>query len=765
MASDERVQLQQLIRELVVSESSPGVTESFDQISYTIKTIFQSGKEDIFAEQLNQFISRKEGEIERMCNFHYQVLDGGCLIADKAQEFVQSVDQLLKVRLGTVHLKGKVVDVNREMQEVGCKTIEKKKEIIDYRKVLQNIEIALEALQVCLFVLDISNKVSIQIDGKKYYSALRVMKRKRVDLINGTFKLLEDLENVHLKHIAVYDFSAKMKEFIPHQREQIRQAVCKEMTDWFVKVRENSRRLGKGALDAVRNRQGKENVVTSNIHKSSRSLDIINSLNNEEFHLDFKPLYQCLHIHDVLGKRKIFKTDFEENRKIQASIILNTQVNFNDGNLKDFETYISDIIGFFIVEAVVINSTQDFRSRTSVEGLWDNIIEKMNSVITIGLQDCQTPNLFLSIKILVIACIKTMESYGYPVNNLMTLMLSLFDRYNELMKFHCSEKIMEILEDDDYAPMIVESVEEYEEISKAFKIKEEKKFSLRFPRPMPFSKGFPQCCDCIKKFVYGFYQFADGFSQQNHEMDDLLKKSLENLLIQSLCNTLGRLLAQSTLPQAVQMLTNAEYFVLACGEFEQLLSERRATSKTKTSLHATTSFRDAKAGIEKRIFDLVNQKLDEHINPAIYDWSPATPPTIPSQYLKSKKSGINGSSLITGKTIKKLNVIFFDGFDIDLAYIDNYVRGLGDVEVGDGFNELRQVTSLLKSDTYEEFLVPAMKAKRYPRIQNATLISILEKIKASETSSFLTKLSNAEKAKRKSIDVVLKALKTADAHK
>ncbi|KAI8855048.1 hypothetical protein BC829DRAFT_108304 [Chytridium lagenaria] len=97
-----------------------------------------------------------------MCNFHYQ-------------EFVQSVDQLLKVRLGTVHLKSKVVDLNREMQADGSKIIDKKKEIIDYRKVLQNIEVALESLQVCLFVLDVSNKVSNQIDNRKYYSALRLL--------------------------------------------------------------------------------------------------------------------------------------------------------------------------------------------------------------------------------------------------------------------------------------------------------------------------------------------------------------------------------------------------------------------------------------------------------------------------------------------------------------------------------------------------------------------------------------------------------------
>jgi hypothetical protein len=39
---------------------------------------------------------------------------------------------------------------------------------------LLNIEVAMEALQTCLFVLDVANKVNTQINSHKYYSALRV---------------------------------------------------------------------------------------------------------------------------------------------------------------------------------------------------------------------------------------------------------------------------------------------------------------------------------------------------------------------------------------------------------------------------------------------------------------------------------------------------------------------------------------------------------------------------------------------------------------
>jgi hypothetical protein len=41
-------------------------------------------------------------------------------------------------------------------------------------------------------------------------------------------------------------------------------------------------------------------------------------------------------------------------------------VNLRDGNFAAFETLLQDIVGFFIIEHIVLHSTQDFRSRSEV---------------------------------------------------------------------------------------------------------------------------------------------------------------------------------------------------------------------------------------------------------------------------------------------------------------------------------------------------------------------------------------------------------------
>lgn len=62
------------------------------------------------------------------------------------------------------------------------------------------------------------------------------------------------------------------------------------------------------------------------------------------------------------------KDNFEENRRLQANVYLsNSHFQFKSGKIDEFEYYLYDIIGFFIIEATVINTTQNFRPRGKVK--------------------------------------------------------------------------------------------------------------------------------------------------------------------------------------------------------------------------------------------------------------------------------------------------------------------------------------------------------------------------------------------------------------
>lgn len=74
--------------------------------------------------------------------------------------------------------------------------------------------------------------------------------------------------------------------------------------------------------------------------------------------------------------------------------------------------------------------------------------------------------------------------------------------------------------------------------------------------------------------------------------------------------------------QIVQILTNLEHFETACHELQGLLYEARSSTSATgpVALVATERFRAGKKTAEKRIFELVNSKIDDLIETAEYDW-------------------------------------------------------------------------------------------------------------------------------------------------
>ena len=116
------------------------------------------------------------------------------------------------------------------------------------------------------------------------------------------------------------------------------------------------------------------------------------------------------------------------------------------GDIRGLEKYIQEIAGFFVIEATIISTTQDFRSRASVEMLWQTCMNKMNVHLFDGLKNCSDPDLYLNIKLLVTSFISTMEVYGYAVKSLSELLVSLLDKYAELMKNRCTSLILQVSE-------------------------------------------------------------------------------------------------------------------------------------------------------------------------------------------------------------------------------------------------------------------------------------------------------------------------------
>ncbi|KAG9287563.1 hypothetical protein G9A89_019624 [Geosiphon pyriformis] len=756
---------------LVLSAELNSENENLEQLGPIIRSIYDNGRQEAFLEQLAVFVRKKEGEIERMCNSNYQ-------------EFVHSVDQLLKVRQGTVNLKNKIIDLNYDVQLSGKKLASKKKELIQTRRIQKNIDEAVETLQTCLYVLDLANRVNLLIDDKKYYSAL---------------KTLEEVQTVHLRKVSQYEFARHMQESIPVIQNNIKDAVTREMKEWLFKVREVSEKVGKLAMEQLFLRQIRwkkiigQNpdlgsvLVNSPIELAMNEDNEFNVVNNDQLQIDFKPLYQCLHIYEELGKRNEFKINYEEDRRAQANLVLSTTFTLKDGDEKGFEAFLFEIMGFFVIEHIIVQSTHNFRSQREVDILWDSVTTKVIKMVSNSLRECHKPDLFVRIKHFLTSYIQVFEEYSYNTHKYMDLHFNVFQRYSEMLKEKFAEDFHQTLLDDDYMPMIVNAPDEYEAVVDACWFKDDQRaMTLRYPRSLPFSQAYPSCCLDIKNFVDQFYDFAEDASAKHNYLDDTLKEALDSLLIEHVNGVLLGKLQSTNLSQIVQIIINLEYFESMCSELEKLLKDRRSLHRGgRVQLNAPNEFHQTRQKAEKRIFELVNSKIDDFLELADYDWAPLVSQSQPSPFLQdmvgflttvisstlynlpmSIKTFIYFDALdhlstslhdlILSPEVKKLNANGVANFDIDVKFLEQFAQGLDDPNIADAFMELRQIVTLLQCENMEEYLTSSTRNKKYSRIKPADVVNLIEKMLKDQSTITLSIL---ERSRKRGMETVLKTLK------
>ncbi|CAO3640295.1 unnamed protein product [Mucor hiemalis] len=694
---------------------------------------------------LNQ---KKDGEIEQMCNSHYQ-------------EFVHAVDQLLKVRQGSVELRRKLAEVNETLQSRGTNGHRKNE-----------------------------NSQTPEKYNKIYYAAL---------------KTLDGLENDRLGQTTQYTFAKMLAQGVPIMQNNIKSTVTVELKEWLARVREISREIGNLAMQRMQERQDRwrskttENPKLKNLqhHQVNSAIEMVVNEGLEtsildEVNIDFEPLYRCIHVYETLGKRNEFKTSYSEDRRAQANLALSTPINLRDGNLTTFETLLQDIVGFFIIEHMILHNTTEFRSQAEVDGLWEMVTGKVILVVSESLKGCSDPELFLRIKFSLLIFIQTLEGFDYSVKPLQETLLTLFQRYSELLINQYSEVFEKIVQEDECMPMTVENDEELKEVMQYTRFRPDREFIKKygFPLRLPFSKVFPTCCRDVSFFVHQFYQFAEGFSQTHGEMDDILKKAVDSLLIQKVNAILLKKLQSTNLSQIVQIIINIEYFESTCPDFEMLLMETRSFHRSgRIHLKATSTFNDTRRKAEKRIFELVNSKLDEFLELFEYDWESEEIQNQPSPNLQDLVTFLtnvtNAALLNLPETIKSL--LYFDAlehlsqsmkgilldtdqrniteialsnFDIDVRFIEDFVQSLGDPTVTDTFVELRQLLDLaIVCDNPEEYLTPQVRNRKYNRVSGRDVIVLFEKVLRTPLPMNAI-ISQKERMRRKAMENVARVLRS-----
>ncbi|XP_015781570.1 exocyst complex component 6B isoform X1 [Tetranychus urticae] len=798
-----------------------------------------------FMEKLSARIKSHDKDIERMCNSNYQ-------------DFVDCIHDLLQVRPKADQLKKEIIEINRDVQKSSENVQRQAEELIRYRKIVCNIETAIEHLSLCLPVLQMYNKLTSQMEATRYYPAL---------------KTLEQLETTYLPRVSNYRFAQAMRDKIPQIREEIKEASMSDLKDFLENVRKSSPLIGEIAMKNAAHQQniddslfnndvsikdnlfelentinsksttvipvnspnvidtstlnGKSHMVNSkkkkqapkpplsssyddNLDQIDTESDFDVNTNDDELKgtdiIDFSPVYRCLHIFGCLGASELFETYYQQQRQQQAKLVLQSPTNMHE-NIEGYKNYFCSVVGFFVIENHIYNTAPGLVTKIYLNEVWENALQSVIAVLRTYSSYCTDDQLMLQIKRIIILFSNTLQSYGYNVNPLFSLLIEIRDQYNEiLMKQWCSI-FRSIFDADDYHPLQVYTPSQYNEIIAEFPFYENETVSIGesdYPKKFPFSSFVPKVFIQVKRFINACREFSSDLNISATEIEDMVRKSTNLLLTRTLSGCLSVLIKKPGLGllQLIQIAFNTDYLENSMSHLEEYISmssslnnmNELAGSSHLAKLQGSSMFKDARSDAESQIYFLLNQKIDEFFEIAHYDWMLVEPLGVASPYITDllkfltttfqaltnlpgriaqtaclsacKHMASSLMNFLLDEDVRSISMGALEQFNLDLLQCEFFassepVKGFEDNILQLCFTELRQLVDLLLSWQWSTYIADYGKQEsKYSRVNPQIALNLLEKIKETDGNrNIFTSFKKNERDKKKLVDTVTKQLK------
>ncbi|NWI02229.1 EXC6B protein, partial [Tichodroma muraria] len=339
------------------------------------------------------------------------------------------------------------------------------------------------------------------------------------------------------------------------------------------------------------------------------------------------------------GARETFESYYRKQRRKQARLVLQPPSNMHE-TLDGYRKYFNQIVGFFVVEDHILHTTQGLVTRACIDELWEMALSKTIAALRThsGLPPFHTDSSPQLPGGGFIASPPAPQGYGFPVNQLFDMLLEIQDQYSETLLKKWAGVFRNILDSDNYSPIPVPNEEVYKKIVGQFPFQDAELEKQPFPKKFPFSEFVPKVYSQIKEFIYACLKFSEDLHLSSTEVDDMIRKSTNLLLTRTLSNCLQNVIKRKNvgLTELVQIIINTTHLEKSCKFLEEFITNiTNVLPETvhTTKLYGTTTFKDARHAAEEEIYTNLNQKIDQFLQLADYDWMALEPGSRASDYL------------------------------------------------------------------------------------------------------------------------------------
>uniref|UniRef100_A0A673HSN3 Exocyst complex component n=1 Tax=Sinocyclocheilus rhinocerous TaxID=307959 RepID=A0A673HSN3_9TELE len=390
--------------------------------------------------------------------------------------------------------------------------------------------------------------------------------------------------------------------------------------------------------------------------------------------------------------------------------------------------------------------------------------------------------------------------YGFPVNRLFDLLFEVRDQYNETLLKKWALVFRDIFEQDNYSPIPVENEEEYKAVVSRFPFHDAEIEKQQFPKKLPMSQSVPQIYSQVKEFIYASLKFSESLHRSSTEIDDMLRKSTNLLLTRTLSSCLQNLIKKPHigLTELVQIIINTTHLEHACKYLEDFITNITNVSPETvhtTRLYGLSTFKDARHAAEGEIYTKLNQKIDEFIQLADYEWGMAESDGRASGYLMDlinflrstfqvfthlpgkvaqtacmsscKHLATSLMQMLLDTELKQISMGAIQQFNLDVMQCELFassepVPGFQGDTLQLAFIDLRQLLDLFMVWDWSTYLADyGQPTSKYLRVNPSTALALLEKMKdTSKKNNIFSQFRKNDRDKQKLIETVVKQLRS-----
>uniref|UniRef100_A0A4X2LTY3 Exocyst complex component n=1 Tax=Vombatus ursinus TaxID=29139 RepID=A0A4X2LTY3_VOMUR len=390
--------------------------------------------------------------------------------------------------------------------------------------------------------------------------------------------------------------------------------------------------------------------------------------------------------------------------------------------------------------------------------------------------------------------------YGFPVNRLFDLLFEIRDQYSETLLKKWAGVFREIFEEDNCSPIPVANEEEYKIIISKFPFQDPDLEKHSFPKKFPMSQSVPHIYIQVKEFIYASLKFSESLHRSSTEIDDMLRKSTNLLLTRTLSSCLQNLIKKPHigLTELVQIIINTTHLEQACKYLEDFITNITNISQETvhtTRLYGLSTFKDARHSAEGEIYTKLNQKIDEFIQLADYDWTMSEPDGRASGYLMDLINFLRSTfqvfthlpgkvaqtacmsacqhlstslmQMLLDNELKQISMGAVQQFNLDVIQCELFassepVPGFQGDTLQLAFIDLRQLLDLFMVWDWSTYLADyGQPASKYLRVNPNTALTLLEKMKdTNKKNNIFAQFRKNDRDKQKLIETVVRQLRS-----